>query len=75
MKERNEIIVIFLVLSIIITLIVMLIVQSIETKEKCYEYYLNGKFGTSNNCVYKNDAYCEIGNKVKKVELYYEVNK
>jgi hypothetical protein len=73
MKKQNEIILIFLVLGIILTLIIMLLVQSIETKEKCYEYYLNGEFGTSNNCVYKNDAYCEIGNKVIKVENYYEV--
>ena len=70
-KNDNNGIALILVFSIILVLLAMLIVNSAKTKEKCYEYALNGEIGVSSNCYYSDNAYCEIGNKVIKVDCYY----
>jgi len=72
-KVNKELIVIFIVLAILIGLLVAILVNTIKNKNKCYEYYLNGKFGRSNNCYSeKQIGYCEIDGQKTKVEVYYE---
>lgn len=71
-RKKKQIIVIFSVLVALIALLIGILIETIKVRQNCYEYYKNGEFGTSNNCVYKNGAYCEIGNKIEKVDLYYE---
>lgn len=75
MKEDKQGYIIIIVVLAIIGLIGVKIYKSIKEEEKSYEYALNGIIGVSSNCYYSNDAYCEIDNKVIKVDCYYEVEK
>lgn len=73
MKEDRIGIALIIIIAIISGLIALKIYESITEQEKTYEYALNGEIGVSSNCYYSDNAYCEIDNKVIKVDCYYEV--
>ena len=59
------------IFALILGLLITYICNSIMEQEKSYEYALNGEIGVSSNCYYSDNAYCEIDNKVIKVDCYY----
>ena len=69
-------IIIIVVLVIISGLIGHLIVKSIETKEKTYEYALNGQIYTSTSCYQREDGKCFCKDEKNYIEVdnYYEVD-
>lgn len=73
-KEDKQGIVMILVLIALIGLMIALIVNTINEKEKSYEGAVNGQIIESKKCYLKNDeAFCEIDNKVIRVDNYYEI--
>lgn len=72
-EERTGYIIILCVLAIT-SVIVYKTIKYINQQEKTYEYVQNGEIGVSNKCYYSDDAYCEVDNKVIKVDCYYEVD-
>lgn len=74
-KEDKQGYAIIIVLIAVLGLIIWLMINYTTQKEKNYEYALNQEIGVSNKCYYSDDAYCEVDNKVIKVDCYYEVEK
>lgn len=73
-KEDKQGYIIIIVVLAIISLIGTKIYKSIKKEEKSYEGAVNGQIIESKKCYLKNDvAYCEIDNKVIRVDNYYEV--
>ena len=72
-KEEIQGYIIITVILIVIGLITHTTINSIKEQEKTYEYAQNGVIGVSNKCYYTDNAYCEVDNKVIKVDNYYEV--
>lgn len=74
MKKNKQGNVIIILLICLVTLLAVYIYKSITQQEKSYEYALNGEIGVSSNCYLKKDiTYCEVDNKVIRVDNYYEV--
>lgn len=72
-KDTEGRIVIF-VLMLIIGFLTTHIYKSITQQEKNFEYAQNGTIGVSSNCWLDNGVgYCEVNNKVIRVQNYYEV--
>lgn len=73
-KEDKQGIVIIIVLIVLIGIVVALIVDTVKEQEKSYEYALKQEIGVSDKCYLKDDiGYCEVDNKVIRVDNYYEV--
>ena len=71
-KEDKQGYIVIVVILVIIGVIVGRMINYITQEEKTYEYVQNGEIGVSNKCYYSDDAYCEVDNKVIRVDCYYE---
>lgn len=62
-----------LYLSMVITIMVVVFKTVGCTRQKLYEYYTNGKVGTSGNCYQTEqiECYCKINGVFQKVDNYY----
>lgn len=71
MKEDKTGHIVILCVLTIVGLIVHRMINYTNQQEKTYEYALKQEIGVSSNCCYSDNAYCEIDNKVIKVDCYY----
>ena len=75
MKNNKEGIVVIIVLWVVLGLILFRMINYIQNKENLYEYAQNGTIGVSSKCWLDNGiGYCEIDNKVIRVDNFYEVD-
>lgn len=71
----NTGIVVIIVLIVIIGFLINMVINYITSKEKTYEYALNGEIFESNKCYLKKDiTYCESDGKMIVVDNYYEID-
>ena len=71
-KRNSQILKIFVLMGILAFFATSAIIYTRNSK-KSYEYVLKQEIGVSSNCYYSDNAYCEVDNKVIKVDCYYEV--